>query len=681
MADIAHELIDERIEKIERRLAAEYRTALLDLKRKLNNYLKDFKRKDVEMRDNWLSGVITLKDYKDWRQNQILTGQRYNALIRELSHDLTNVNEVANNMVRNSLANTFMDAANYTAYELETMAKATESVSVNFLLYNKDAVYNLIKEDANLLPPPSPIRQNEIRLKSDQWNMVKVNSAITQGILQGEAIGKIANRLQMVTDMNRAQALRNARTLHTQAESKGRQQRYVEAEEMGIDIGDLSTVILCSMPPAQSQFLQRAGRAGRKDGNALTLAVANARPHDLYYYADPMDMISGEVTPPKIFLRASAVLERQFVAFCMDSWVKKGVAENAIPEHIGTVLNKLDSRPEDMFPFNFLNYVQSTLSRQLNSFIQMFAGAWGTIEESSVIREELETFARGKGAENSPMHVKILDAFEDLKKQQEALRSSIDSVKEMIKELEAKPKDSSYDEEIKELKSEESALISVLQELGKKNIFNFLSDEGLLPNYAFPEAGIVLKAVLYRKEDEGRAFAPTRGTRKYEKMVYEYNRSASSAISEFAPNNSFYVDGRKLTIDQVDLTTAQAAKWRLCPSCSHAQIEETGKHTAACPRCGSPEWADSGQVRNMLKVQMVYSNMDYTKSLINDESEDRTNIFYCKQLLVDVDEDADITSAYRMDNEDFPFGYEFVRKATLREINFGERAKRCMSPA
>lgn len=74
----------------------------------------------------------------------------------------------------------------------------------------------------------------------------------------------------------------------------------------------------------------------------------------------------------------------------------------------------------------------------------------------------------------------------------------------------------------------------------------------------------------------------------------------------------------------------------------------------------------------MLKVQMVYSNMDYTKSLINDESDDRNNVFYCKQLLVDVDEDHDISSAYRMDNEDFPFGYEFVRKATLREINFGE---------
>ncbi len=437
--------------------------------------------------------------------------------------------------------------------------------------------------------------------------------------------------------------------------------------EMGIDIGDLSTVILCSMPPAQSQFLQRAGRAGRKDGNALTLAVANARPHDLYFYADPLDMIAGNVTPPRIFLRASAVLERQFVAFCMDSWVKKGIPEGAIPDKVGVILNKLDQRPNDMFPFNFLNYVRNTLSRQLNSFMQMFAA---NLDDSA--REELQAFARGEGAENSPMHVKILDAFLDLKKQQDALRKSVESLRDMMKELESKPKDSSYDEEIKDLDSEETAILNVLRELGKKNIFNFLSDEGLLPNYAFPEAGIILRAVLYRKEDEQSTAVQPAGKKKYEKMVYEYSRSASSAISEFAPNNNFYADGRKLTIDQVDLTTAQTARWRLCPNCSHAQIEEAGRNVAACPQCGSPAWADQGQVRTMLKVQMVYSNMDYTRSLISDESDDRSNVFYCKQLLVDVDEDHDISSAYRMDNEDFPFGYEFVRKATLREINFGE---------
>lgn len=434
--------------------------------------------------------------------------------------------------------------------------------------------------------------------------------------------------------------------------------------EMGIDIGDLSTVILCSMPPAQAQFLQRAGRAGRKDGNALTLAVASARPHDLYFYADPLDMIAGQVDAPKIFLKASAVLERQFVAYCMDSWVKKGVPEGAIPKKVGVVLSKLESKPVDIFPFNFLQYVKSNLTSRLNSFIQMFSEY---LDDNA--RDELRNFARGNGLKESPMYMKVLESFTALKKQQQSLRDSIKQLKEMIKELEAKPKDSSYDEEIKELKYEEAALINVLKEMQNKDVFNFLSDEGLLPNYAFPEAGIVLKAVLWRKEDDEEDIPKSK---KYDKKVYEYSRSASSAISEFAPNNCFYVDGKKLTIDQIDMSTAQTAPWRLCPSCSHAQIEEAGKNTACCPQCGSPAWADAGQVRNMLKVQLVYSNMNYSESAISDDSEDRTTVFYTKQLLVDVDEEHDIASAYRMDNDDFAFGYEFVKKAKLREINFGE---------
>lgn len=435
--------------------------------------------------------------------------------------------------------------------------------------------------------------------------------------------------------------------------------------EMGIDIGDLSTVILCSIPPAQSQFMQRAGRAGRKDGNALTLAVANARPHDLYYYTDPLEMISGIVTPPKIFLRASAVLERQFIAFCMDSWVRSGIPESAIPDKLGIILTKWDHKTQDLFPQNFLNFIKTKITKLLNSFIQMFDAY---LDDHA--REDIRRFARGAdGAQSSQMFIKISDAFESMKKQQNALKESLKTIKEHLKDIENKPKDSSHENEIKSLKSERNALLNVLQEISNKNIFNFLSDEGLLPNYAFPEAGITLRAVLYRKEEETNHSSQT--SQKYQKTVYEYNRSASSAISEFAPDNTFYADGRKFKIDQVDLTTAQSAKWRLCPNCSHAQLEESCKHKAACPKCGCPEWADIGQVRTMLKVQMVYSNVDY-KELINDDSEDRNSTFYIKQLYVDVDEDNDIEEAYQMNNEDFPFGYEFVRKATLREINFGK---------
>src|SRR5918999_4645502 len=87
--------------------------------------------------------------------------------------------------------------------------------------------------------------------------------------------------------------------------------------EMGVDIGSLSSLLLCSVPPTQASYLQRVGRAGRRDGNALTTTLAEGNsPHDLYFFEDVREMIAGEVTPPGIFLKAAEVLRRQLAAFC-----------------------------------------------------------------------------------------------------------------------------------------------------------------------------------------------------------------------------------------------------------------------------------------------------------------------------------------------------------------------------
>ncbi|MHC5829706.1 MAG: helicase-related protein, partial [Nostoc sp.] len=85
--------------------------------------------------------------------------------------------------------------------------------------------------------------------------------------------------------------------------------------EMGIDIGTLSSVLLCSVPPAQANYQQRIGRAGRRDGNAFIAAIANGTPHDLYFWADPMLMIAGGVDTPGSYLDASAILQRQLTAY------------------------------------------------------------------------------------------------------------------------------------------------------------------------------------------------------------------------------------------------------------------------------------------------------------------------------------------------------------------------------
>lgn len=437
--------------------------------------------------------------------------------------------------------------------------------------------------------------------------------------------------------------------------------------ELGIDIGDLSSVILCSVPPGKAQFLQRVGRAGRTDGNSLVMVTANTRPHDLYFYADPLDMMQGSMAAPHIFLKASAVLKRQFTAFCFDNWVKSGIDESAIPQHLGQALTNLSNGNAEKFPFNYLNYVQ----RNLTSLFQMFTGLFARDIDKRT-QQELEHFAKGNGLAASPLQVSIKESFDEMADEIDGLNKNIIALDTLLAEYKAKTKDSSYDAEIKELKQEKHALLNVKKEIRRRDTFNFLSDEGMLPNYAFPEEGITLKAVLFRRDDEDDNTPSAQKKPHYTNRVYEYQRAASSAISEFAPNNSFYAGGHHFTINRVDLHSSQPERWRLCPDCAHAEreTEQTGKNP--CPHCGSLSWEDIGQVRDMLKVKLVYSHMDMAKSMIDDGNESRQIKFYTKQLLVDVDEAHDIEKAYAMNNDEFPFGYEFVKKAVLREINFGE---------
>ncbi|MDR2352431.1 MAG: DEAD/DEAH box helicase, partial [Deltaproteobacteria bacterium] len=198
--------------------------------------------------------------------------------------------------------------------------------------------------------------------------------------------------------------------------------------EMGIDIGDLSTVILCNVPPAESQFLQRSGRAGRKDGNSLVVTVANAKPHDLYFFEQPEDMIKGTIKVPTVFIQAPAVLERQFFAFIMDNWVRKGdngrpIQHRAIPENINKCLNNLEKKDTNIYPFNFLNYTDKNLSNLIDNFLEMFAGE---LEEESI--NALEIYAKGDGKNEKPVFIKLLNAFRMQKKEIESLNQNIRNI-------------------------------------------------------------------------------------------------------------------------------------------------------------------------------------------------------------------------------------------------------------
>lgn len=452
--------------------------------------------------------------------------------------------------------------------------------------------------------------------------------------------------------------------------------------EMGIDIGDLSTVILSSIPPNQSQYLQRVGRAGRRDGNALVLAVANSRPHDRYFYNRAQEMIGGHVQPPHVFLQASAVLERQLTAFAMDRWVHACLMQGMEPKDIirrklAYSLDVMDAKTNG-FPLTFLEYTRTHTAELLQAFHEMFSTKDTAID--AALEQSLRLFLEGGTTgvtEHPTLTARIATAFEAAKHMIEHLETQQKELEQLKKEFSDKPQDPSTDVQIHECTIELKVVENNIRAIKKTNVFNFMCNEGILPNYAFPEGGVTLHTVL--KADPESEVKTADATGKHTKRIAKktqtgsYERPAMTAITELAPGNTFYAQGHKFAINRVlyddGVMNTDVPPWRLCPNCSHAEPKSVDNN-ATCPVCGDPRWAENGQCMPMLRISNVISEETYRESLIDEGDDTRSRSMFQTDMLVDVKRE-DVKHAWKL-NGDTDFGYEYVPHGTLREINFGE---------
>ena len=158
----------------------------------------------------------------------MLTGRRWTALCNQLAQDMTQTNVIAMQIINEDMLNVYALNYNYGAYEIESGL----GIDTSFAMYDHNVVARMVADDPNGLFP-----QARVDIPKDMlWNRQKIASAITQGVMQGESIPKIAQRLKSVTGMNQTNAIRNARTYCTGAENGGRYDSYKRAEKMGIEI-------------------------------------------------------------------------------------------------------------------------------------------------------------------------------------------------------------------------------------------------------------------------------------------------------------------------------------------------------------------------------------------------------------------------------------------------------------
>uniref|UniRef100_UPI0037DA5432 DUF1998 domain-containing protein n=1 Tax=Vulcanococcus sp. TaxID=2856995 RepID=UPI0037DA5432 len=425
-------------------------------------------------------------------------------------------------------------------------------------------------------------------------------------------------------------------------------------------------------------YLQRIGRAGRRDGNAMVGTLVTGTAHDLYFFSDPREMLQGQVNPPGCYLDAAAILRRQLLAYSLDRWVAGGLDPLALPRKLKPVLDGVEKAaggtiPQE-FPYTWLGWVQTHQADLLERFCALFGEELQTASAAD-LRTFILTPANGggDGAFDAPFAQELLARLRDLVAERKRLGAEARKLSTRFNKLCERPEDGLTPEEREakdSIRREQFAYNQLRKDLDGRPLLAMLTDEGFLPNYAFPEAGVTLKSVLWRKLP-GRSGD---GRRSEELPPMSYERPANVAIRELVPDGQFYAQGRRVKVDQVDPNLNQPERWRFCPSCSYASRETDDDFgRKECPRCGSSGYADHGQIKEMARLRQVQATTEDARSRFGDDSDERNPLFFHRELLIVPDHSRREISMAIAD-EEFPFGAEYLASTTFREINFGEQA-------
>ena len=232
MADIAHTKTDEKLEEMEKWLSAIYSRAEKEIGERWKEYLAeaqseidelqkayDLAKKSGDQNEIRKAGRRLSKAKRD----RTLMNSRFKALTERTAAELANVNKTALAYINGQLPEVYSISYNVLAPTVDGVG------GYSFALVDADTVRNLATTDKSLLPYKQLDEKKDIR-----WNVKKMNAEVLQGIVQGEPMDRIASRLSNVIGMDETAAIRNARTMVTGAENKGRQDSYARATSDGI---------------------------------------------------------------------------------------------------------------------------------------------------------------------------------------------------------------------------------------------------------------------------------------------------------------------------------------------------------------------------------------------------------------------------------------------------------------
>lgn len=226
MADKARKWTDAQLVEMEKRIKKIYKQARREITAKWDDYMKHGQERlsvlyNIYATANYKDKQAAKKAYQDALNAYTLKNNRYNDMVADVTLRLASVNQIAIDYLNGELPQIYQ--VNY-----NQAIRGVKQLGIDFTIVDESTVARRITDGDITLP------YKDLNLIKDvRWNTKQLNSSLLQGLLQGESIKKIAERILPIVSNNEKAAIRNARTMVTGAENQGRLDRYKALEKQG----------------------------------------------------------------------------------------------------------------------------------------------------------------------------------------------------------------------------------------------------------------------------------------------------------------------------------------------------------------------------------------------------------------------------------------------------------------